>query len=207
MYDYFKSFKPHVIFEHIFKQPIHFILALRKSCSKSVHVQTILSRLYEEKEKRRERTKDISRNTIGCSPNESRGASFVEGILRNISAVDQTIHERSLKRNSSSLRGQGGYTHLVNSHDTVSVVWRSYNFKDLRSDLSQQERKGFYTKRGTWEAECVDREKPVDIRTFENIPRDLSAIFTGHPSPDEILFNISAIFFLLTVTSLFELVW
>lgn len=76
--------------------------------------------------------KDISRNTIGCCPNESRGASFVEGILRNISAVDQTIHERSLKRNSSSLRGQGGYTHLVNSHDIVSVVWRSYNFKDLK---------------------------------------------------------------------------
>lgn len=76
--------------------------------------------------------KDISRNTIDCCPNESRGASFVEGILRNISAVDQTIHERSLKRNSSSLRGQGGYTHLENSHDTVSVVWRSYNFKDLK---------------------------------------------------------------------------
>lgn len=32
-------------------------------------------------------------------------------------------------------------THLVNSHE-MFAVWRSYNFKDLKADLSQQEQGG-----------------------------------------------------------------
>lgn len=89
---------------------------------------------------------------------ESRGTSFVEsdvawhtldkekrgeedpgvrpGILRNISA-DQTI-QLSVREQNSCLLGGEVVTHLVNSHE-MFAVWRSYNFKDLKADLSQQE--------------------------------------------------------------------
>lgn len=95
---------------------------------------------------------------------EGRGSS-VEVILRNISA-DQTIQLSVRERNSCLLGGEV-VTHLVNSHE-MFAVWRSYNFKDLKADLSQQERQG--NEAGKRGKRSVDREKPA--YTLEIFPDD-----------------------------------
>ena len=94
----------------------------RKSCSKSVHVRTIL--LEKERGKKGEKDRryiDGRRNTIGCYRNESRGASFAEGegVLRNISNDPWAIRER----NSSARPRRPSvwlYTYtLANGHGTT----------------------------------------------------------------------------------------
>lgn len=94
------------------------------------------------------------RRRAGILEREERISSLGSrrGILRNISA-DQTIQLSVRERNSCLLGGEV-VTHLVNSHE-MFTVWRSYNFKDLKADLSQQEQGA--TKWGTWEAKCGQR--------------------------------------------------